>query len=379
MKSLQYFVCTFLFLSMNYILNLVLNWPLLAMSGIKGETSFSDLSTTLKQMNCGQSTCPDYIYGDLFARLARGLNLSAISIDLMAYILTGLFILSLSLIASSAKSKLAVLAINTVGVSPSTLLLLERANIDIFIFVLCFLASILAKGKLRVMSVLLLALSTLIKFYPLLAFLHQSFLMSKNKSSNLKRALIGFLAVGVTIITIANVVKESSSIPLNWDNSFGLSIGILWLSFIFKEMTNLNLVVSGSLIPIIGLSSLIITWRLMKLSRLTKVSLRSTSIGRDPVFLVGLTCYVLGISYDYRLVFILIPCALFLENSLTRPGNRFLLLIVASFFTTTNFGVHVKFFYPGIQLMGDIALFILILTSIFKLESPRDSHSQGRE
>jgi len=364
---------------MNYILNLVLNWPLLAMSGIKGETSFSDLSTTLKQVNCGQSTCPDYIYGDLFARLARGLNLSAISIDLMAYILTGLFILSVSLIASSAKSKLAVLAINTVGGSPSTLLLLERANIDIFIFALCFLASILAKGKLRVMSVLLLALSTLIKFYPLLAFLHQSFLMSKNKSSNLKRAFIGFLAVGVTIITIANVVKESSSIPLNWDNSFGLSIGILWLSFIFKEMTNLNLVINGSLIPIIGLSSLIITWRLMKLSRLTKVSLRNTSIGRDPVFLVGLTCYVLGISYDYRLVFILIPCALLLESSVTRPGNRFLLLIVASFLTTTNFGVHVKFFYPGIQLIGDIALFILILTSIFKLESPKDSHSQGRE
>jgi hypothetical protein len=364
---------------MNYILNLVLNWPLLAMSGIKGETSFSDLSTTLKQVNCGQSTCPDYIYGDLFARLARGLNLSAISIDLMAYILTSLFILSVSLIASSAKSKLAVLAINAVGVSPSTLLLLERANIDIFIFVLCFLASILAKGKLRVMSVLLLALSTLIKFYPLLAFLHQSFLMSKNKSSNLKRAFIGLLALGVTIITFTNVVKESSSIPLNWDNSFGLSIGILWLSFIFKEMTNLNLVVSGSLIPIIGLSSLIITWRLMKLSRLTKVSLRSTSIGRDPVFLVGLTCYVLGISYDYRLVFILIPCALMLENSVTQPGNRFLLLIVASFFTTTNFGVNVKFFYPGIQLIGDIALFILILTSIFKLESPKDSHSQGRE
>ena len=379
MKSLQYFICTFLFLSMNYILNLVLNWPLLAMSGIKGETSFSDLSTTLKQVNCGQSTCPDYIYGDLFARLARGLNLSAISIDLMAYILTSLFILSVSLIASSAKSKLAVLAINAVGVSPSTLLLLERANIDIFIFVLCFLASILAKGKLRVMSVLLLALSTLIKFYPLLAFLHQSFLMSKNKSSNLKRAFIGLLALGVTIITFTNVVKESSSIPLNWDNSFGLSIGILWLSFIFKEMTNLNLVVSGSLIPIIGLSSLIITWRLMKLSRLTKVSLRSTSIGRDPVFLVGLTCYVLGISYDYRLVFILIPCALMLENSVTQPGNRFLLLIVASFFTTTNFGVNVKFFYPGIQLIGDIALFILILTSIFKLESPKDSHSQGRE
>lgn len=379
MKSLQYFICTFLFLSMNYILNLVLNWPLLAMSGIKGETSFSDLSTTLKQVNCGQSTCPDYIYGDLFARLARGLNLSAISIDLMAYILTSLFILSVSLIASSAKSKLAVLAINAVGVSPSTLLLLERANIDIFIFVLCFLASILAKGKLRVMSVLLLALSTLIKFYPLLAFLHQSFLMSKNKSSNLKRAFIGLLALGVTIITFTNVVKESSSIPLNWDNSFGLSIGILWLSFIFKEMTNLNLVVSGSLIPIIGLSSLIITWRLMKLSKLTKVSLRNTSIGRDPVFLVGLTCYVLGISYDYRLVFILIPCALLLENSVTRPGNRFLLLIVASFFTTTNFGVNVKFFYPGIQLIGDIALFILILTSIFKLESPKDSHSQGRE
>ena len=121
MRSVRYFICTFLFLSINYILNLVLNWPLLAMSGTKGATNFSDLSTTLKQVNCGQSTCPDYIYGDLFARLARGLNLSAISIDLMAYILTGLFILSVSLIASSAKSKVGVLAINTVGVSPSTL------------------------------------------------------------------------------------------------------------------------------------------------------------------------------------------------------------------------------------------------------------------
>jgi hypothetical protein len=370
MKSLQYFICTFLFLSMNYILNLVLNWPLLAMSGIKGETSFSDLSTTLKQVNCGQSTCPDYIYGDLFARLARGLNLSAISIDLMAYILTSLFILSVSLIASSAKSKLAVLAINAVGVSPSTLLLLERANIDIFI---------LAKGKLRVMSVLLLALSTLIKFYPLLAFLHQSFLMSKNKSSNLKRAFIGLLALGVTITTFTNVVKESSSIPLNWDNSFGLSIGILWLAFIFREMTNFDLVIDGSLIPIIGLSSLIITWLLMKLSVHSKVSLRSTSISRDSVFLVGLTCYVLGISYDYRLVFILIPCALMLENSVTRLGNRLILLIVASFFTTTNFGVDVKFFYPGIQLIGDISLFILILTSIFQLKSTKSSHTQSRE
>jgi hypothetical protein len=379
MRSVRYFICTFLFLSINYILNLVLNWPLLAMSGTKGATNFSDLSTTLKQVNCGQSTCPDYIYGDLFARLARGLNLSAISIDLMAYILTGLFILSVSLIASSAKSKVGVLAINTVGVSPSTLLLLERANIDIFIFVLCFLASILAKGKLKVISVLLLALSTFIKFYPLLAFLHQSFLTSKIKSSNLKRAFIGLLAVGVTIITIANVVKESSSIPLNWDNSFGLSIGILWLSFIFKEMTNLNLVVIGSLIPMIGFSSLIMMWLLIRVSRLTNVSLRNTSISKDPVFLVGLTCYVLGISYDYRLVFVLIPCALMLENSVTRPGKRFILLIIASFFTTTNFGVDVKFFYPGIQLIGDISLFILILTSIFQLKSTKGSHSQGRE
>lgn len=379
MKSVQYFICTFLFLSINYILNLVLDWPLLAMSGIKGESNFSDLSTTLKQVNCGQSTCPDYIYGDLFARLARGLNLSAISIYLMAYILTGLFILSVSLIASSSKSKVGVLAINTVGVSPSTLLLLERANIDLFIFVLCFLATMLAKGKLRVVSIVLLAFSTLIKFYPLLAFLHQSLLTSKFKSSNLQRAFTGLLAVGITIITIVNIVKESSSIPLNWGNSFGLSIGVLWLAVFFKEMTNSNLVIDGSLIPIIGLSSLIIIWLLMKFSVLSKVSLRSTSISSDPVFLVGLTCYVLGISYDYRLVFVLIPCALMLENSVTRQGNSFILLIVASFFTTTNFGVDAKFFYPGIQLIGDISLFILILTSIFHLKSTKDSHSQGRE
>ena len=379
MKNKTYFAFTFLFLNINYLLNVFLNWPLLSVSGIKGASNYSDLSTTLEQVNCGQETCETYIYGEFFARVARGLRIYEIPINVLANILILLFIASLALISSSAISRTGLLAINLVGISPATLLLLERANIDILIFILCFLSTFLLRDKLKALALALLALATLFKFYPIFALWKQTESIRREvKSRAVTLSVIAFVS-SISLFAIIDLITVSSNFPANWNASFGLSIFMLWISLVLKEIVGVTWEVKDVLLPSFGIASSLFVWGILKKVLSVGLSLSATSLSRNPLFIAGLTCYVFGISYDYRLVFLLIPCAQVLGSRESILGRKFLLLMIASYCTTTNFGIDIRFLLPGLQILGDVALFLLLILTVFEVKPPSHKAAAGRE
>jgi hypothetical protein len=379
MRNPRYFFGTFIFLSLNYLINLTLGWPLLAKSGLKGNRNFSDLSTTLQQVNCGQVTCPEYIYGEFFANMARKLKLIEVPTNLFGSVLALAFIISVSLLASSSLTRIGLIAINLIGISPATLLLIERANIDILVFVLCMLASRVSKERLSVLSVSFLSIATLIKFYPLITLLQQGVMVLKTNVSKMKSIFVLVMVIVTSYFTISNLIKESSDIPANWNASFGFSIGLLWLSFFLREMASKEVFIEPIYFPALGFCLILLVWIFLRLSKEKRFTVTSSALIRDPIFLTGLTCYVLGISFDYRLVFLLIPCARLLNANESLLVSKFLLLMVSSYFTTTNFGISTRFFYPGIQLIGDISLFTLVALSVFDFKTSKNRAFIGRE
>lgn len=379
MKNKKYFAFTFIFLNINYLLNVFLNWPLLSVSGIKGASNYSDLSTTLEQVNCGQKTCANYIYGELFARVARSLEIYEIPINLLANILILLFITSVALISSSAISRYGLLAINLIAISPATLLLIERANIDILIFILCFLATFLFRDKLKTLALALLAMATLVKFYPILALWNQFESMRKNMKSKLATLSVVAFVLSISYLALLDVMRVSSNFPANWNASFGLPIVMLWISFGLKEIVNVTWEVEDVLFPIFGIATSLLVWGILKKVSRVGVSLSGKSLLRNPLFIAGLTCYVFGVSFDYRLVFLLIPCAQVLSGRESMLGRKFLLLMIASYCTTTNFGIDIRFLFPSLQILGDVALFLLLILTIFEIKPRVHKAAVSRE
>jgi hypothetical protein len=236
-----------------------------------------------------------------------------------------------------------------VVLSPPVLLLAERGNFDTLVLVLVMSAGSLFSKDHQSLSLIPLALATLIKFYTLPLFLI-FFLLNSNKSRKLATAVAALLVFAQVFLDLHLI---QSSFPTGFSWKFGASI---WPRY----LTQLNFSDPGE--PkdsIIGfIVFLIIATVLIYLSKRLHVSISPAAVGSFQsrmmfylLFGTHLSCYFLGMSFDYRLVFFAISGIIYLRSFVEKeellPKIVLIGLVIALWLT-----------YPssGLEPIGDLAL-----------------------
>ena len=370
------FVFTFFSTSIFYLLQILSNWWLLSITGIKGQDRFGDLKLVLMYFDCyntvGQDVftaptddpCTGYIYGRQFLYLMSRLGIGEDSVNILAALLILSFlIISSAIIALAPSMKKSTVLGLLVIISPGCWLLLERTNLDILIFVFIGLAVFSIDRKFPGIAVLLLVISAFIKFYTFPLAIITIFFIQK-----LQQKILAAVFVSLSGTLLMSEIVRIPRLPSSWYVSFGNQIIAHWWNLLLSVKKLdwpeadflLGSIVGGIFILICSIIcsqlfrqsiksfSVDLEHRLVKLELMALVYLYTAS-----VFLI---CYFAGMNYDYRLFYEGISCLIAVK---LLPKNsallRFLVLTTlislwcSSFFYGME-GIRVIF----IQLIGDV-------------------------
>lgn len=361
-------------------LNFYLSWPLLQLGNIGASSNFGDLLITLSNVDCYREIgfdvysdsntgyCGNYIYGrellQIFSKLPiypKDFQLIGTLAILLFGIISGIFCV-LVIQVKAAKIFFAIFLIT----SPGTFLLLERGNVDVLIIIGVFFVSFLMSKNHSFLSILLLSILTVFKFYtlPLLAILVVSQPAGKQR-------VFGYVSlVSTSLLSFRSISLIQAEFPEGGYNQFGLNIIGNYLR------KGLNLEVShlqGRLIGYISFIALILALRYLigKKSLASHLVLENKQVNLFGLYsiLIFLTCYVAGLSYDYRLSFLIFG-SLWILNTLTLERTFQLILqtlmaiacwcstsLGAAFFPKNDFWQ--RYFVMGPQALGDLAIWIL--------------------
>jgi hypothetical protein len=281
--------------------------------------------------------------------------------NVVIFIFLSIFLLSIAHLLATLKTFQQQALGLVLFLSPAIALLVQRANLDILIFSLCWVAmKLFLRGKVS-LSLLIVFLASSFKIYPIALFLLLvGFALIKEASAKAKVfwvLLTGF-ALWSALIDVSNVPW----LPSDARNSFGLRIFGEYFTYLFSGSGYQMLPLFGILL---GVLILVFTTILMASSKFEncfpryEVSLESTIW-----FLYFLAIFASGISIDYRLLFLLPSLILMTEL------NKLMLclvtvLLVLSFYLSYPFEI--------LQVFGDIALFILLSFNIVLLYKNREA------
>jgi hypothetical protein len=342
----------------------VANWPLLAFWGVRGGTNFGDLNLVLRNADCYKvigldiylhdpsNMCMNYAYGRWLIRLLNFLHLgasSSIVLGILAIFCVS-FILAHLLSSIYTQSKTTYVAGLAIAFSPPVMLLLERGNFDWLMFVLLYGgAFFLSRGNFKI-AIGLLAVSILCKFYtfPILFFI---MVLSRKKSRS-------FTVLGVCsllFLQLALDLKLINSIFIEtWYAAFGNTV---WAEYLFK----LGLVLNPIMAVLAGLLvCLIIYCVLMWNKKFDFDFIKTFRISNN--FLVifcwfclftFIGCYVAGMNYDYRLIFLL-PAFILISLQLSKRISRYLTVVFVLIFWLS---FNAKYLQP----LGDILINIVFM------------------
>jgi hypothetical protein len=253
--------------------------------------------------------CGDYVYGRVLAGfswvLSQIIDLMP-HLDLIAISLGLTLVISIALSFSEAfgKSVLSVAGLSLLAFSPPILLLLERANIDIILALLVIIASFgLSRGRWP-LAILALFISAVLKFYtlPLLWFL--LFVLES------KWARIWALGAAVTstFIVVQDVLRVSSGVPDGGYVQFGFPVLVHYFER-FGIQDSLGIFeFTGLVVPLVIAAVVTKSRMFLQLefgfnseTKASFLDILGTLSG-----IVFIACFFAGLSFDYRLVFLLI-------------------------------------------------------------------------
>ena len=358
-KSILFSLGAFLFFGIQQLTD----WFIVTFSGIRGLPYFIDLRAVLKSSDCERvygwgiydpsiaHNC-SYIYGSSLVRLLHILNLNETSTYLSGWLLLGflsLFI-GITLAALKINGKANWFVALLVLFSPPTMLLLERANIDILIILLIGIFAYALSANRGLLMFLTLFLASVSKFYtvPIFAWL---FLTQGRRSIKLLSISLFILSC---IIILIDLSKINGNFPRNSWASFGNTIFGIYFRKIGYELPSL-------IQDLVGFAMLISTYTAMKFaSKLGLISIPKFDISlRTNIFmnclaqsfaLVFLFCYFASVSYDYRLVYLFIPALFMLISCVfeykTKPFLTVCLVLSAWLSYSSSY----------LQILGDLAI-----------------------
>jgi len=350
------------------------NWWALSVSGIRGG-NFIDLGAVLRWSDCfntiGTSVygpedgkCGGYLYGSTLLRIFDFLGIRESQTQFWGLFIGSVLAICLGLLAKVfiSTNKISALFVVLVLSSPGIWLLVERGNIDELIFVLVLFATFLFIRGFEIPAILIFAVTALFKFYtaPLLLLL---VIVAKTNRLRVLALASFFLAVPLIVV---DYLRIEASFPSTWFVSFGSPAIGFWVNLFGEKFGQDWIHLSAISGHILGLAILIFgIFAVNKFVYMEKQfefpRIKSSNGSQvDAILLifgsVFVFCYVLGMNYDYRLIFAAISgVALIVRNS-TRP---YAVLIKGSLF----FGLWLSSFTFGIQndpTIETITSFVLI-------------------
>ena len=343
-----------------YLWQYAYNWPGLRLDRLIGNSKFIDLSGIISAIPCFQTLgndiyktnnagglCSGFIYSTDLLRILAFLQIDTTDVVWLGFVFGGAFILMLLheiYLINPIHNRLNFLILAAV-LSPGIWLLLERGNFDIPIIILIYLSALTLRTKVEWLSVALISLSAVMKYYtlPLLILI---VLISKNKFTK----LLSILSLIFLIPHLFGLYKKVNAFPSTWFVSFGIDALPLYFNR-FLQLFNLEThTLSYSEIKIVGIAITVIYYSCFRKSigifsesvvnnllsrfdtRIVQIHLFSTS--------AFLTCYFGGINYDYRLAFLVIS----LISSLIFENVKYFLqfrslVIISLIFSTFTFGL----------------------------------------
>ena len=345
-----------IFLLFFYLYQNFSSWPLIDYVNAQGPVIYVDTSTVLYYASCFSqignavfaegATCARWTYGSGILRVLNFTGATQEHVNLIGHFFTYSIVFTFIYYLYLARTvKLAQITLFLGFISPPIWLIMERANFDTLIYLMVFVSAILFVKNLETLSILILLLSAIFKFYtlPLLVI---PFLLSKKFSTK----LIGVLALftGLCLILL-DLSKMTGSILQAGNNHFGMKIIGNYLGKIGISLNNYNSYFLGSFLFLICVVFFVYTLRKRE-PVVLQMQLFSEPIKTIFIFMSStfLLCFVVGLSVDYRLIFYI-------------ASAPYLMIVLRNNLRYIVFGIFIIgcwLCYPfGIfQTIGDLAL-----------------------
>ena len=363
-----------------------LNWPLLKFFGWRGPILFWDTNAVLASADCYSSVglavfnaadgdpCSGYIYGSNLLRFLTFLNLGEIRASLFGWT----FLIALAIIFGFLTFLLKpdgfykASFLYLIFISPPFFLLIERGNFDSLIFIFFFTAVILHSYGCKFISFCIILTISTWKFYTYPLAILMLFAI--------KSAYLRLIGSALFFLGIILALKDLSFIPnisvAVADGSFGVQVWGSYLNRLNIPIDVLSSYVFGVALLVITLCSLLFFKSKIVLD--TRVfsdfgaKQRFSSSLFQSSFVVFFRCYMVGLNYDYSLIFLstasigfillgsnfqklefaqglvwilTIVCMWFSYNSnLLQPGGDFAMILLICIFAVNLARLHSSFF-----------------------------------
>jgi hypothetical protein len=357
-----------------FVLMISLNitrWVNVSYWGLGGR-EFLDLNATFDFVSCYQDhgfkiysipasdSCGNYVYGVALLILGNFFLVSKWSVTITGYVLLALFSYIIARFVTGMKLRLnvALLLSLSLVVSPPFSLLAQRANIDILILFLLILAIDLKGREKNLFSFFLLALTVLIKFYTLPFLLIVLFQKPYVK--------FAYWAAGslITLLTIWNylLVKELPS-QGNYA-AFGNKAAFFYLQsagLLSDQTTKVIGDLIGYLLILI-VACFIATGKKAFFPGGTYFAFAREMNLQNAILIVGVSCYVFGMNYDYRLVFLILPLISIRFADSESVNLLKILLMISILFMSYNSSLFIQGI--GDVLLGIVISFLFLILSV---------------
>ena len=389
-----FFVAVFFVLYLSHLLS---DWWLISFNGLRGP-GFIDwnyilrlpyVCTTEKSSDWSAlfgeglgDECPTAIYGYPLLLITKSLSeiffLPAI-LEPSAIFLGMLFSLLFALLLkkSVSGSKTMIVFVSLAVFSPPLILLFERANYDLVMALIVILASWAYVKNRFVIAIILVFISAVTKFYTLpLLWVLAIWVPS------IRLRVFAISLAGLASFFVIRDLSSIEGIPVTGAYQFGVTVSEYYIKLAgFLPAPEWVVLGLGVLIPIV-LVILLMRQRQGLPSMFPTVNTQGESFGVGIVLarfssVVFLSCYFTGLSFDYRLVFLIMAAIPYLANGgFTKLQNFSLwfLLLAALWGSTglafsflTPYSVPIAKVLQAIQLIGDIALMFWVGVLVFDL------------
>ena len=341
-------------------------WPLIKEIGYKVNPEFADLRIILLIAECASLGTLDpskddglwvecgYIYGSTLVNFISFFGLSSRDTTWLGWTFIFLICMLFASMLSTVKIRhyqYKLVAFLTL-VSPPIMLLLERANFDVLIVALVAFAGVSSANGRKITTFTLIAASALFKFYtlPLLIFVSMDF-------DKVRKKLIALGAsLAITVIIALDLHKAQVDIPRTIWASFGNSFLGLYLQTFEINFPILfqNLIGVFFLVLIFSITKVLGVQEIMKSIPTINISIFTGKL-QMYFMLVFISCYFSGMSFDYRLIFLFIPCLIEINRLSVLPlvSAALQILLLTSAWLSLSSG--------RLQPIGDVAIAILIV------------------
>ena len=361
----------------------VLSWPILQFARVVSPIKNRDTSWVLVDAECYQilgsgiyglqseTGCPGYIYGSPLLRTLNFLHLGQQDTIFLAYTMRALFVISIALILNHLRIRLSAqfLLVTLLLLSPGVQLMLYNSNFDLLIFAMVVFGYLAIVKEKITLGLILIFLSAIFKFYTIPLLLLFFILLPQVRYKVL--SLLLFICAVFSATFDLRLMQER--IPSGGYAQFGITIFAKYFEQIGIYLSpNLSFLVS-TLIFFIAITVVLFLCKMFKRSD------KSGDVSCDRFYLVMatvfLSCFVTGLSYDPRLIYLTLAGFLVLRtmsSGLPRAVLTILLFIASYLSCGIELGLIPESqagFHPlrVVQLLNDVAIEILAAMFVIQM------------